>query len=170
MDHGVALEKARINENFRGFSRWAAGRWWRAITDRPYGGARRPPPVVLQSAADIDKTIASGDRTFHDRIKGAERVAGVGGQRSRTVGKAHTGHPNRGAVGHWRATAGRPYGHEWEMYRTAGDHRSPLRPWTGGVPNSGRPQVAPTRGGEGGRPREAHEPPLREGTRVGGGA
>ena len=29
------------------------------------------------------------------RIKGGERVAGVGVQRSRSVGKAHTGHPNR---------------------------------------------------------------------------
>ena len=29
------------------------------------------------------------------RMKGAERVAAVGAQRSRAVGKAHTGHRNR---------------------------------------------------------------------------
>ena len=35
-----------------------------------------------------------GDRRLW-RIKGAERVAGVGVQRRRTAAKAHTGHPNR---------------------------------------------------------------------------
>ena len=33
------------------------------------------------------------------QMKRPERVAAVGEQRSRTVGKAHTGHRNRGAMG-----------------------------------------------------------------------
>ena len=54
-----------------------------------YRTARRSTPLPPLPGRGSDPTAAGGG------VKGGERVAAVGVQRSRSVGKAHTGHRNR---------------------------------------------------------------------------